>query len=492
MAANNAERESYQMPEDPPQFGDDGLQYLNQSQVDHQMGDDMKKDPASQADPSLNGVPMTDDERRAQHVWNRRHPTNPFQKFFQKIIPYGSIASSGVNLASSTLGAGIIGLPCAFQRTGISMAIIYLCVFAVQTIYSITLLTMVAQQTGLRTWSDLAYKLLGLPAFCFLFFVIWFLCFGGDVSYIISLENVFDAFLSNSKSASDYWKSENGARLVTSITWFVVILPLCLLREINSLRVVSFVAVFFIVFFVICIVIDSCRYLHRNGVRDDLVAFQTGNYAVTGLGLFMFSFIAQVNTFEVLGEMYKPSVRRMTYSATFGVMLCFTLYFMAGFFGYMRFGETVPGSVLVKYNPVENYLMAVSYAGIILKLCVGFALHLIPCRDVFFFVFRIKPREAKFWQIAIISGGQAGAALVGGLFIPRVTTVFGILGSFCGGYVGFIFPSLFIMYAGGFTREKVGWPMYLATYFLLITGVIGVVFGTTATIYGEVDSWSDS
>lgn len=488
---NESDRELYPMPEDPPQFGEDGLGFLNQyTSAPDDLEPSLKKQPNSVdeilAEEVVKGKLTKEEKEREELVWRRRHPSNPILKAFQVVIPYGGIISSGINLASSTLGAGIVALPCAFQLTGVVMAIIYLLVVASLTVYSITLLAMAGQRTGLRSWSMIARKLLGKGGDYLLVFVMWFLCFGGDVSYIISLQAVFRAFLQNSDSASDYLKSNSGVKLITSLVWLCIIFPLCMLREINSLRMVSFIAVFFIVFFVITLVASSGKYLAANGVRDDLVYFQTGNLAISGLSLFMFGFVAQVNTFEIFREMYKPSVKRMTLSAVCGVGLCVTLYFFAGFFGYMNFGSTVTDSVLDKYNPIDDRLMGVSYAGIILKLSVGFALHLIPCRDAVYYVLGSDVRQVPFWKNAIISGTQATVALIGGLFIPRITTVFGVLGGFCGGFIGFVFPALFMMYSGGFSLQQVGFLHYFGTYFLLFTGVIGIVFGTGASIYGEV------
>eukprot|EP00796_Vickermania_ingenoplastis_P009463 gene9463-6645_t len=412
MSGDHDDRELYPMPEDPPQFGEDGLGFLNQSA--DPIPDDpdtVKKEPAAASvvsnDPFRPHKDLTEEEKeRAELVWRRRHPSNPILKLFQLIIPYGGIISSGINLASSTLGAGIVALPCAFQLTGIIMAVLYLLIVASLTVYSITLLAIAGERTGLRSWSMITRQLLGRGGDYFLVFVMWFLCFGGDVSYIISLQAVFRAFLKNSASASDYIKSDSGVKLITSMVWLCIIFPLCLLREINSLRMVSFIAVFFIVFFVVALVVTSGRYLAENGPRDDLVLFQTGNLAISGLSLFMFGFVAQVNTFEIFREMYKPSVKRMFLSAVWGVGLCVTLYFFAGFFGYMEFGSTVTDSVLDKYNPIDDKLMGVSYAGIILKLSVGFALHLIPCRDAVYHVLGTNVRQVPFWKNALISGGS--------------------------------------------------------------------------------------
>lgn len=56
------------------------------------------------------------------------------------IIPRGGFLSGVFNLASVTLGAGILSIPSAFNTSGMIMAIIYLLVVTSLTVYSIKLL----------------------------------------------------------------------------------------------------------------------------------------------------------------------------------------------------------------------------------------------------------------------------------------------------------------------------------------------------------------
>lgn len=504
------------MPEDPPEYGEDGLHMLNDERAEGCLDDevvvgtDAANTKAVKSDKKLDSSssheerePAAEDYRKAasemdvaqqiieadrrdreDRVWRRRHTTNPVLRLLQVVMPYGGILASAFSIASSTIGAGIIGLPAAFQMSGIGMATIYLVIVATMAVYSFVLLAIVSHKTGLYNWEIIARRLMGRGWDYFVVFVMWVLCFGGDVSYVIALKSILTGFLSNSPTASSYVKSEAGYRMITSMLWLIVILPMCMLKEINSLRIFSTVAILFVLFFTITCIIHSGQSLHSRGMRDDLVSFQMGNTAINGLSNLMFAFIAQVNAPEISREMYKFSVHRVFLSALLGMTLCAVLYFLAGLFGYLDFGPEVSDSILSMYNPMQDHLMAVSYVGMMLKICVGFALHLIPCRDCVYYVIGTEASRVPWWKNAILSAVQASLALVAGLLIPRIITVFGLLGGFCGGFVGFIFPSLFMMYSGGFTAARVGWAHFLGTYALLVAGVIAVVWGTSAAIYG--------
>lgn len=427
------------------------------------------------------------DDCRAARVAKRRANLNPVQRVLDTVIPYGGIVSSGFNLASSSIGAGIIALPSAFQSSGMFMALVYLTVVAVLTVYSYTLLGIAGKRTGLRNYEQITRVLLGPGADYFLAFCLWFLSFGAEISYIISLRNVMESFLNNSPSTPAFLHNIWGQRLLTCVLWLCFMLPLVLPKEINSLRYLSFVAIIFIIYFVVCMVIHSAQNGLKNGIRGDLVYFQTGNGAVDGLAIFMFAFISQLNCFEVYEEMYKPSVTRLTVTATLGTGLCFALYLFAGLFGYLDFGpDAAKQSALSLYNPVADKMMGVAYVGIMLKLCVGYGMHMIPVRDAMYHVFKIDVKTIPWWKNACVCGFMAFLSLLGGLFIPRIDVVFGLVGGFSGGFIGFIFPALMFMYTGKWSLRTVGARHYFGSYFLLITGVVGVVFGTASSFYGEI------
>lgn len=520
-AVHREEDQAYPMPEDPPQYNDDnGLQCLNVGTrawndadclTDGVGGDDItvKKGDTKECVDELSDAFVEDDykdsphaawedpftverrrnmQARSDRVEQRRRPENALGRVTQSVIPYGGVLSTAFNLASSTIGAGIIAMPKGFETSGLVMSVLYLVIVGLLTVYSFLLLTTVAEKTGIYSWEHIARRVVGPGVDYLVVFVMWVLCFGGDVSYVLSLKQVLEAFLRNSESVSPYLKTDNGSRVITSVVWFCVMLPLCLPKEINSLRYFSAIAITLVVFFVICVVVYGSKALHENGVRDDLVMLQTGNAAVLGLGTYLFGYIAQVNVFHTLQEAHKPSIRYMFWAALLGVGTCFMLYFLSGFFGYMSFGSEVEDTILPLYNPLEEPVFAVSYVGLALKLCVGFALHLIPCRDAVYYVIGTEVDRVPWWLNAVVSTIQATAALVAGLFIPRVTTVFGLLGGFCGSFIGFIFPALFMMYCGGFALHRVGWFHFFATYFMLIVGVIGVVFGTGATIFATIST----
>ncbi|ESL05379.1 amino acid transporter [Trypanosoma rangeli SC58] len=401
-----------------------------------------------------------------------------------RIIPHGGILSTTFNLASATLGGGVISLAAAFQMSGAVFSVILLVLVTVCTIYSVGLMIQAVELTGYTSDAELSRKLFGRGWDYFTVSLTWLFTFGTCVGYVIALGRLMEPVLSD-PSLPEFWRSVPGNRVATSAIWFVGMFSLSLPKEINSLRYASAAGVFFICFFIVCIVVHSVRNGFQGGkLRDDVAMFKTGNGAIEGLSIFMFSYLCHMNCFSVFAEMRNPSAKRMTLHTACSMTLCCIAYIFAGFFGYADFGAKVTDTVLVFYDVRGDVMMAIAYAGIVFKLCVGFALCMQPARNCCYYIIGWDLETLPVWKNCLFCGVMALCALLLGLFIPVLNTVFGLLGSFCGGILGFSLPALYRMYCGNWSLATVGVANYVCTYLLLIAGVIAVVFGTGASLYG--------
>lgn len=408
-------------------------------------------------------------------------------RMVRKVMPNGGFLSGVFNLSGSSLGAGILALPTAFNSSGIIMGTIYLIVIFLLTVFSVRLLAMTAKKTGIRSYEMMARQLFGRGGDIFTAVIMFVKCFGACIAYVICVGDLWSAFLKDPR-VTGYATTLSFQRVLTVITFVFLMLPLSLPKKINSLRYVSLIGVTFIVFFVICVVVHSATVGLKDGLKDkNLKMFGTGNSAINSLGKYMFAYLCQSNMFEIWNEM-KPeqTVGRMERECFIGMIICTVLYWMAGFFGYVDFGSKVESSLLRMYRPLTDYYFAVAYIGIVVKLCVAFALHILPCRDAVHHLIGWDLHTTKWWKNAVLCAVLSLLSLLCGLFIPKVDVVFGLLGSFTGGFIGFVFPSLFFMYCGGFAFGRIGHFDYFGTYLLLLCGVVAICFGTIANIYSVV------
>ncbi|KEG05946.1 amino acid transporter [Trypanosoma grayi] len=400
------------------------------------------------------------------------------------IIPYGGLLSTTFNLASATLGGGVISLAAAFQMSGVVSSIILLVLVTVFTVYSVGLMMQAVELTGYNSYADLSKNLFGPGWDYFTVMLTWLFTFGTCVGYVIAIGRLLEPVLAD-PSVPEFFRSQAGNRTLTSMIWLVGMFSLSLPKEINSLRYASAAGVICICYFIICIVVHSAKNGFKGGkLRDDIAMFKSGNNAIEGLSIFMFSYLCHMNCFSVYGEMRKPSAKRMTLHTACSMTLCCIAYIIAGFFGYADFGDEVTDTVLVFYDVRNDLMMAIAYVGIVFKLCVGFSLCMQPARDCCYYIIGWEVKTLAPWKNCLFCGTMALCALLLGLFIPVLNTVFGLLGSLCGGLLGFCLPAAYRMYCGKWGLKEVGIVNYVCTYLLFFAGVVATVFGTGASIYG--------
>ncbi|EKG06028.1 amino acid transporter, putative [Trypanosoma cruzi] len=408
------------------------------------------------------------------------------------VIPPGGILASAFNLASSSIGAGILGLPLAANSSGLVMALVYLAVITSLAIYSMYALGLAAQRSQIRTFEGVALALLGRGFALFAAGVRIFHGFSGCVAYVISVGDIFRNIISSSDSAPQFLRESTGNRLLTALVWLCAMMPLVIPKHVDSLRYFSTFAVSFMIYFVLVIVVHSCTHglpdnIHKISVSKDddapVVLFNSGNKAIEGLGVFMFAYVCQINSYEVYWDMTDRTLTRFTLASGLGMTLCFLLYAMVSFFGYMDFGRRVDGSILLMYDPLREPEVMVAYVGVLSKLCASYSLLFMACRNAIYHIIGWDADELPYWKHCIAVTILSTIVLFCGLFIPKIQTVLGFAGSITGGSLGFLLPALFAMYSGDWTWRKVGCVHYVCTYILLLSGVIGVVFGTGATIW---------
>lgn len=532
------------------------------------------------------------------------------------ILPPGGVLSSAFNMASGSIGAGILGLAGATDSAGLLLAIIYLVIITFFSVYSMRILAITAEKTRLRSFEALARWLFPYGNYAFSYwcaFIRWFHAFAGNVAYIISIGNCFKPLFDTAHKnhpddkAIKYFATTSGNRLLTSLVWICIMLPLVIPKHIDSLRYASAFAVTFMIYFVIIIVVHSgmngltenaskVRATDASGYNPDtddnaIFLFRKGNSVVNSVGVFMFAYVCQINALEIHTDM-RPEIRttrNYTWAAFIGMLICGILYLLVCIFGYFDFGSKYlrNQSILLMYDPLKEPAVLIAYIGVMCKLCVAYALLTIAARNSIYYIIgwqrryapksdrvaathveamvnremenneyngregregattkplasgdayaedpdalgedlevangfddanknekadatvppeyhHVEPDEEAahddandttyvdnipFWQHLIVVVVLSVASLLCGLFIPSINMVFGFAGAISGGFLAFIFPALFFMYSGNWTLRTVGFWDYFLTYALLITGVIGIIFGTGGTIYNQI------
>lgn len=256
---------------------------------------------------------------------------------------------STYNLTSTILGAGILSLPFAFRESGIVMGILMLVMTAVISNFSCGLVLSAYVWTHKASYGDLAKKIYGHKAQIVVETIVMLLNIGACAAYMLVVKELMPPALAYVFPSAFERFSD---KLLTAILVFGVVLPLCCLRDISSLRFTSMLAFGFAVFLVVAIVVRSIQDLvrrHRHGERVfcDVAYESDGALGVfRALPLFAFSYICHLNVLPVYEFLRSRSPARMR--TVFGLAMVFAtcIYVLAGTFGSLRFCDKTPGDIL--------------------------------------------------------------------------------------------------------------------------------------------------
>ncbi|KPA78822.1 amino acid permease (AAT1.2) [Leptomonas pyrrhocoris] len=337
------------------------------------------------------------------------------------IVPPGGILSGAFNMASASIGAGILGLPSATDSAGLILAMIYLVIITYFSVFSMYILALAAQSTRIKSFEGMARWLFPYGNYAFSYWAAFIRCFhsfAAGVVYVISMGDCFSAIFGSAfdknpnSTALKFLATKEGNRVVTSMVWLCVMVPLVVPKHVDSLRYASATAVTFMVYFVIVVVIHSCRHglpenvhnvrLVGNQEHDvDLAVnavflFRTGNSVIHSVGVFMFSYICQINAYEIFWD-FRPEIRttkNYTWSALIGVLICGVLYILVCVFGYFDFGSKnlLGKSLLLMYHPLEEADVMIAYVGVMIKLCVAYALLILSARNSLYYLIGFQHR----------------------------------------------------------------------------------------------------
>jgi hypothetical protein len=152
----------------------------------------------------------------------------------------GTVRGSVFNLCSATLGAGTLSLPYAFSKTGVLLGVAMLIVACAATSFSIELLIMCREATGLKSYEEMTVALFGKRVGLVVELNIIIFCFGTAVAYCKALQGILNPVMLLA-NAPDWLLGSTGEKLTITIFWAAIMFPLSLIKEMNSLRVSSII-----------------------------------------------------------------------------------------------------------------------------------------------------------------------------------------------------------------------------------------------------------
>lgn len=381
-----------------------------------------------------------------------------------------------LTLANSIIGVSILAMPYCFKQCGIILAIFILLLSNLISRLSCHFLIKSAIIARRKTFEYLAYYIFGrLGKFIIEVGMIGFLI-GTCIAFFVVMGDLGPAIVSEIIDQDS--TSTMRISIMLALAVFCV-LPLGLLKNIDSLSGVSKATIGFYVCLVLKIVMDAVPHFFRGDWINKVELWRPAG-VLQCLPIFSMALSCQTQLFEIYQIVNNPSLEKMNHVIKNAVNICTIVYFFVGVFGYIAFStKNFTGNILLSFSP--SPLTNIIKLGFILSIAFSFPLVIFPCRASFHsLIYRhVIPfhegtadyiPEGRFKGLTLII---VFVSLLIGILIPNIEFVLGLVGSSIGIMICVLFPVMcFINVSDKDNNEK------LLAKCILFIGMILMILGT--------------
>eukprot|EP01136_Pigoraptor_vietnamica_P028834 Opistho-1_new@86744 len=359
-----------------------------------------------------------------------------------------SLVACYCNLATATVGAGILSYPAAMRDAGVVPTALLTAAFGALNAFTLILLMRMATARNaslrLHTFEELVGSILGRRAYFGAVFVILFNTIGALTGFLVVIADIGQPLF-------ERWITlDHGHSFLTSRTFVVlcfavaVALPLSMAGNLHSLAVSSFLAVASVLLVAVVIVFRSGEAMSAasSALPSDARLFGTGVQVVLTIPIAVFALGCHLQIVPTHGSLREDRRQGLDVVVWCTVATCGLLYILTGFAGYAQFGSATKGNILENYA-VDDTLVNVARLIMALHISLAYPVALYPMRRaVDLLVLRggrgMPTRARTFVQNAAVVGLTSLLAIL----VPQVDTVFGFVGASSGVAITFGLPAL--------------------------------------------------
>lgn len=410
------------------------------------------------------------------------------------VVAKSSIAGTSANFVNSIIGAGIIGLPFAFNEAGFFSGIVLMLVVGGATYYSVQLIISLGVRLKQHDYEALVEHVLGRAGFYSVIAAMFMFAFGAMLAYMIIIGDTVGIVLAHSAGVE---MTLGLRRLIICLASVVLILPLCLARDMATLSKTSFLSVLAVAWIIVTVIVRAfvglgdARLPVTEAERE--LSVVSANF-FPAVGVLAFAFVCHHNCFIVYNSLQDNTLPRwrLTSKISLGVAVaaCMTLSVA----GYLTFRHLTVGNLLNNYSTNDD-LMNVTRSLYALTMVLTYPMEMFVARqslDSLLFFGKGRATNCRHYTITL-------SLFVITLVIALVTDDLGFIleltGGIMGTYLAFILPVVLHLrcsdYRLAFWRNKGRvWATFTdmaPAVALLLFGIVVMVYGTARTIITAVE-----
>lgn len=274
-----------------------------------------------------------------------------------RLTPGASLRGTVFNLVNTIMGGGVLGLPFAFEETGLLFApwlIVFVGCISTMSIYMLVYALDVSRE---RSYARVAETLFGPRVSLCVDVAVVIQVLGTLVSYIVIIGDLLPPFMKE-VSAPEFLQDR--AECITFV-YLVFILPICCMRHLDNLRYVSLVCLLIIGLLAAVLVgIGSGLLSRTNGIDTSVPPHllpASASALIKQVPVMFFAFICQMNIPILYGELrrqrheavdskFKTKRSKMMAGVCVGMLIVTLTYELTGIFGHLAFRDGTETDVL--------------------------------------------------------------------------------------------------------------------------------------------------
>lgn len=384
-----------------------------------------------------------------------------------------------MTLANSIIGVSVLAMPFCFKQCGIVLATLVLLSSSILSRLASHFLIKSAVMSRRRNFELLAFHAFGhMGKILVELFIIGFLV-GTCIAFFVVMGDLGPQIVG--KVIDKNPESIRTSLLVTTSVF--IVLPLGLLRNIDSLSSLCTATIIFYFCLVLKIITESIPHIFAGDWYENVYYWRPSGI-LQCVPIFSMALFCQTQLFEIYETIPNVSLEKMNQVVRGALNICTCVYLCVGFFGYIAFcTQPFTGNILMSFKPSLSSEMI--KMGFVFSIAFSFPLVIFPCRAslnslLFRRMYTHEPSimylpETRFRCLTIII---VTVSLITGILIPNIEFVLGLVGSTIGVMICLIFPAIFfISISSKHTNER------LLAQVILFIGICIMILSTYANLY---------
>lgn len=298
----------------------------------------------------------------------------------RSIVKMGStLQASVINLLNTIVGAGLLALPLAFRADGVLLGLVIVLLAGVTSGFGLYLQGLSSKFIRRGDANFFNICSVTYPSLSLVFDIaIAIQCFGVGLSYIVLIGDLMPSIVSLPLS---------NERLFWILSSLVVIIPLVLLKNLDSLKYTSAIALLAIGYMIVLIYSHFFLELKMeliDGVKSDLKGDisvwkpQSLTSILSTFSIIVFAYTGHQNMYSIINELEINSLQQINKISFITIPITAVLFITIGLAGYYTFGDNVGGNIILLYN--DDIFTKFGRFSIVLMVLLSFPLMFHPCR----------------------------------------------------------------------------------------------------------------